>query len=159
LKSIIIGLGNPLFSDDAVGLLVARAIKFRITDRTVTVAEVTVAGLDVVDIISGYEKAIIIDAVQTSYNKPGTIYRFELGQLSAIKEGCPHNIDFLTSIILGKQLGLAVPAEIVVFGIEAENVTDLNEGCTPLVNAAIPDCVDRIMTELKLKNSADNLVF
>jgi hydrogenase maturation protease len=159
LKSIILGLGNLLFSDDAVGLLVARAIKCRITDSTVTVAEVTVAGLDVLDIIAGYEKAIIVDAVQTSQNQPGTIYRFELDQLSAIKEGCPHNIDFLTSIMLAKQLGLAVPAEIVVFGIEAENVTDLNEGCTPLVNAAIPDCVDWILDELKITSSTGNLVF
>jgi hydrogenase maturation protease len=159
LKSIILGLGNPLFSDDAVGLLVARSIKYRITDEDVAVAEATAAGLDVLDIITGYEKAIIVDAVQTSQNKPGTIYRFELDQFSTTKEECPHNIDFLTSCQLGKKLGLALPAEIIVFGIEVENISDLNEECTPLVKAAIPDCVDMIMAELKVTSPTGNLIF
>jgi hydrogenase maturation protease len=148
LKTIILGLGNPLFGDDAVGLMVARAVKARITRTDIEAVEASVAGLDVIDIIADYEKAIIIDAVQTTRNKPGTIHRLDLNQLSETNAGCAHSIDFLRSIILGRKLGLALPNSISVIGIEVENAGDLKEECTPLVKAAIPVCIEMIMAEL-----------
>lgn len=148
LKTIIVGLGNPSFSDDGVGLLVARAIKRKIPVVDATVVEATIAGLDVLDIIANFEKAIIIDAIQTPQGAPGSIYRFEINQVSSLIEVSPHSINLLTSLKLGKKLGLTLPEEVIVFGIEAQNVDDLSEECTPLVKAAIPFCVGKIMTEL-----------
>ncbi len=154
MKTIILGLGNPLFCDDAVGLQVARAVAANISGVDITLAEATAAGMDVLDLISGYEKAFIIDAIQTTRNKPGTILRLELDQSPEYAGVCAHNISFLSSIMLGKQLGLPLPEEIVVFGIEVENIEDLREDCTPAVRAAIPHCVNMILDELNLADSA-----
>jgi hydrogenase maturation protease len=154
LKTIILGLGNPIFCDDAVGLLVARAAGTNISGTDITIAEATAAGIDILDIISGYEKALIIDAIQTDRNNPGTVLRIELKQYPEYAEPCAHNISFLSSIMLGKQMGLPLPKEIIIFGIEVENIQDLGEGCTPAVKAAIPNCVDMILDELNLANSA-----
>jgi hydrogenase maturation protease len=162
LKTIILGLGNPQFSDDAVGLLVARDIKLRISGSNTTVAEATAAGLDVLEIIADYEKAIIIDAVQTTRNQPGAIRRFDLKEMLEISEKhkrSAHSIDFLTSIVLGKKLGLSLPDDIILIGIEAQNVVDLSEECTPPVRAAIPVCIEMIMNELKMTGSSDNPVY
>jgi hydrogenase maturation protease len=148
LNTIIVGLGNILFSDDGVGLLVARALKSNVSEKYVAVVEAIVAGLDILDIITGFEKAIIVDAFQTGQFKPGTICRFDIDQISSFQERYPHSIDFLTSIKLGQKLGLVLPEKIILWGIEAENIAHLKEGCTPLVQAAIPICVDMILKEL-----------
>lgn len=148
MKTIIVGLGNTSFSDDGAGLLVARTIKGKILDKDTAVVEASVAGLDILDIIADFEKAVIIDAVQTEDGKPGSIYRFDLDQLFFLKEGSPHHIDFLTSFYLAKKLELPLPGEVILFGIEAQTIDQPNEGCTPPVAAAIPLCVEKIMTEL-----------
>jgi hydrogenase maturation protease len=151
LKTIIAGLGNPLFSDDGVGLLIARALKSQVSNTDTEIVEVTVAGLDILEIIADYDKAFIIDAVQTEQGEPGTIYRYDMNQIlsfSMLNKGIPHIIDFPTSYKLSRELGLPLPGEIIIFGIEAQNTEILEEGCTPKVRAVIPICVEKIMAEL-----------
>ncbi|MBN1190223.1 MAG: hydrogenase maturation protease [Dehalococcoidales bacterium] len=154
MKTIILGLGNPLFCDDAAGLLTAREIKRRIRSEQITIGETSAAGPDIPDIIAGYDKAIIIDAVKTADGKPGQIYRIDVSRQSPGKGSSAHNTDFLTSILLAGRLGLALPHEITVFGIEAENITVLSDECTPQVKAAIPVCTEMVIAELDLKEPA-----
>jgi hydrogenase maturation protease len=156
LKTIIIGLGNPSFSDDGVGLLVTRSITNKIANADISIVETSTAGLDILDIIADYEKAIIVDAVQTENGIPGSIYRFDLNELSFLEEGSSHNIDLLTSVNLGKKLGLSLPNQIIIFGIESQNISEPKEECTPRVSAAIPLCIEKIINELQAEPKFSN---
>jgi hydrogenase maturation protease len=149
LKTIIIGLGNPSFSDDGAGCLVARALKNEIGSADVTCLEASITGLDVLNIIADFQKAIIVDAVQTQAGKPGSLYRVSVDQLSSSKEGSPHKINLITSLELAKNLGFPLPDSIILFGIEASDIDNPQEGCTPQVEAAIPGCVKKIMAEIE----------
>ena len=115
-----------------------------------TVIDTSPCGLDILELIAGFDKAIIIDAVQTGKNEAGFIYRFDINQVQSPSKVYPHEIDFITSLKLGEKLGLAIPNEIIVFGIEVQNVNGLNDECTPRVRAALPFCVENIMNELNL---------
>jgi hydrogenase maturation protease len=149
MKTIILGLGNSLFGDDAVGVLVARALKPRAANADIIIEEAAVAGLDVLDLLSGSDRAIIIDAVQTPQGRPGSIYRLDRTQISRFESPNPHQLDFLAALELGQRLGLELPREIILFGIEAGNIIEPNQVCTKEVEAAIPGCLAAIVRELE----------
>jgi hydrogenase maturation protease len=150
MKTIVLGLGNTSFGDDGVGILIARALKQKITDPQVEVAEAAVCGLDVLDLVSGFEKAILIDAILTPGGKPGTIYRLDLSQFEASRQSISHKIDFLSAFELAKKVGMAVPEVVTILAVEAESTENSSEKCTPKVFSAIQPCADMAMRELEL---------
>ena len=150
MKTLVVGLGNPILKDDGVGLRVAEALKSRLDRPEVTVVETSMAGLSFLDLLAGYDKAIIIDAIQTEGGNAGQIYRLDLEALGLIKHAAtPHDMDFITALALGKRLGIALPQEVVIFAIEVADASTFGEECTPEVRQAIPACVETIIQELK----------
>ena len=149
MKTLILGLGNPILSDDSVGLRVARELANRFNQPDITVMETSVAGLDFLDLLVGYDRAIIIDAIQTKEGKVGQVYRFEPEAFDATRHAStPHDVNFATALELGNRLGLDLPQRIAIFAIEVQNVSSFSEECTPEVMAAIPVCVRMITQEL-----------
>jgi len=142
-------MGNPLLCDDGVGLRVAAELKNRVDRPDITVTETGVAGLSLLDLLVGYDKAIIIDAIQTVSGKAGQIYRLEPKSFdTALHTASAHGIDFTTALEFGKKLGLPLPQQIVIFAVEASDVTTFREECTPEVKQAVPVCVEMILREL-----------
>jgi hydrogenase maturation protease len=149
MKTLILGLGNPILSDDSIGIRVARVLGDRLKQSEITVVETSAAGLDFLDLLSGYDKAIIIDAIQTREGKVGQVYRLESTALNATRNTvASHDIDLTTALELGNRLGLALPQQIVIFAIEVENVSSFSEECTTEVMMAIPVCVTMILQEI-----------
>jgi hydrogenase maturation protease len=101
------------------------------------------------DLLTGYERAIIIDATQTGKGKVGQVYRFQLGELDTTQHTTTsHGIDFVTALEMGKKLGLALPQQITIFAIEVQDVNSFGESCTPEVTKAIPICARMIIQEI-----------
>lgn len=147
-KILVVGLGNPILGDDAVGLRVAQALKDRVAPG-IEVVEASIAGLDFLELLSGVDRAIIIDAIQTEGGRPGEIYRLEPGSFRATRHATtPHDVNFATALELGRRLSLPIPKSIVIFGIEACQVDTLSEECTPEVEEAVPRCVEMVIKEL-----------
>ena len=154
MKTLILGLGNPILSDDGVGLRVARALEDRLDWPDITVMETSVAGLDFLDLLAGYDRAIIIDAIQTREGRVGQIYKFEPEAFDATRHvSTPHDVNFATALELGNRLGLPLPQQITIFAIEVANVSSFSEECTTEVMAAIPDCVAMVIEEIMLGDS------
>ncbi|MBM3118124.1 MAG: hydrogenase maturation protease [Chloroflexi bacterium] len=152
-KTLILGMGNSLLSDDGVGLYVAAELKKRLDQPEITVMETGVAGLSLLDLLVGYDRAVIIDAIQTADGKAGQIYRLDPEAFdSTHRTAAPHNVSFTTTIELGKRLGLALPPQITIFAIEASDISTFSEECTPNVKQAIPTCVEMIIQEITKKD-------
>ena len=77
MRTLVLGLGNPILSDDSVGFRVAQLLRSRLDQREVTVLETGVAGLNLLDLLVGYDKAVIIDAIQTVEGKAGDVYHLD----------------------------------------------------------------------------------
>lgn len=149
MKTLVLGLGNPILSDDAVGIRVAHQVGERLDDPQVTVAETSEAGLSLLDAIVGYDEVIIIDAVQTEKGHAGQIHRMGAEDFSLSKRFAPpHQINLATSLELGNALNLAMPRKITIFAVEAKDVTTFSEKCTPDVEKVIPEVVKMVMEEL-----------
>ena len=152
MKTLIVGLGNEILTDDAVGLYVVRELKKRGNDINVTIVEASLAGLGLVDMLVGYEKIIVVDAIQTKSGQAGQIHRLNSDDLSSTRHtASTHNVNFASALELGRTLGLAIPKNIVIFAIEAEDFHTFREECTPSVRKAIPRCAKMIVREISNK--------
>jgi hydrogenase maturation protease len=149
MKTLVLGLGNPILSDDGVGIKVAHEVANQLNSPHVTVAETSGAGLSLLDSIAGYDKVIIIDAIQTKEGNTGQIYRMGTEDFSLTKHlSSPHQINLVTALELGKMLNLAMPQKITIFAVEAKDVTSFSEKCTPEVEQAIPEVVKMVLENL-----------
>lgn len=153
-KTLVLGLGNPILSDDGAGCRVAMALKDKLDGSEVDVLEASVAGLDFLDLLTRYDRAIIIDAIQTDKGTPGQVYRLESEILADTRHaGTPHDVNLATALELGKKLDLPLPGQITIFAIEVADVTSFGEECTPEVTKAIPACAALIFRELNGKEN------
>ncbi len=149
MKTLVLGLGNPILSDDGVGTRVAREVGNKLKDPQVAVSEASAAGLSILDSIIGYDRVIIIDAIQTEKGEAGQIYRMSTPDFALTKHfSSPHQINLATALELGKMLNLEMPQQITVFAVEAQDVTRFSEKCTPEVEQAIPEVVEMVLEDL-----------
>jgi hydrogenase maturation protease len=144
-KNLIIGLGNTILSDDGVGIYVARELAKRIPSDAVTVKEASVGGLELLDLIKGYERILLIDAVMTGQADVGSLIHLKLEDLAGGSAMTRHQVSFSEALELGKRLNMNLPEEIVIFGIEVEDIFTFGESCTPKVQSKIEDIVEEIV--------------
>jgi hydrogenase maturation protease len=150
LRTVIIGVGSLLRGDDAVGIRVAEALEREALPPDVCVLTTTAAGLALLDLLTGYERALIIDAVQTRQGKPGDVYRLGLDDLPApLHSFTVHDVSLRSALDTGQKMGLALPSHIVIFAIEVADVTPLRENCTPQVEVAVSKAVSLVLGELR----------
>ena len=152
MSTIVLGLGNPYQGDDSAGPRVARTLRDLLPSTSVIVEEASIGGLDILEVLSGYDKAIIIDAIDTEKGTPGTIYRLEMDDIAINYNVSSHEMDFITAIELGRKIGLSLPLSITIFAIETGQTAYPQKECTPPISAAIPLCADMIIRELQTKH-------
>lgn len=155
LKTLVIGLGNPILGDDGIGWRVAAAVQRELSltngrYQNVEVDCFALGGLSLMERLIGYELAIIIDAFQTSDGRPGQVYNMSLRDLPDLSTGhttAAHDTSLQNALRLGREMGAELPNEVDVVGVEAEQVYEFSEELTPAVAAAIPEAV-RTVTRL-----------
>jgi len=150
MKTLVMGLGNPILSDDGVGLKVAAGIKAAIDRPDVSILETELGGINLLELLVGYDRAIIVDAIKTRKGKPGHIYKLKPDSLAGTRHtNSTHGIDFAATLELGKRLGMDLPKDIIIFAIEAEDVHTFSEDCGLQVKRAIPVCSKGVIQFLK----------
>jgi len=150
MSTLIIGLGNPLVTDDGVGLRVAAELRTRLAGRSdVVVVEDYWGGLRLMEQMVGYDRAIVIDAI-CSGARPGTIHHLAPGDMPTQRSASSHDMTLPTALALGRQAGLRLPVDeaIVLVGIEAEDILNFGETCTPAVTAAVSRAVADVLAVL-----------
>ena len=149
-KTLVLGLGNPILSDDGVGPAVARELEGKLDPLVVTVTEASLGGLNLLDLLVGYDRVIIIDAIKTAGGQPGQIHRLDPTALTTTRYATsPHDVNLATALELGKKLGLAMPQKLDIFAVEVSDTENFSEAYTPAVAAAIPACVAMVLGELE----------
>ncbi len=139
MRTLIIGLGNPLVTDDSVGLRVAAELRCRLAGHPdVEVVEDYWGGLRLMEQMVGYDRAIVIDAI-CSGAPPGTIHHLAIGDMPTQRSASSHDMSLPIALTLGRQAGLRLPQDeaILLVGIEADDILNFGETCTPAVAAAV----------------------
>ena len=141
-KSIVVGLGNDLLGDDAIGLHATRAIRDECA-ASADFVECNLHGLALLDVLTGLSRAIIIDAIHTGRHKPGTILQFGPDDLRSIPSSSPHYASLAEVISIARRLELDFPHEIVILAVEIAGPPEIGSKLSKQVADSIPGLVGR----------------
>ena len=149
-KLLVLGLGNDILTDDAVGLHVVHELQRELAGHpSIDFRETTEMGLALLDFITGYRVVVIVDSIQTGKASPGFLHELDAAALSQLTGRTPHFVGVSETLALGRQLGLAMPDQVRIFAIEVEDPFTLGTALTPALQAALPGLVARIRTALE----------
>jgi hydrogenase maturation protease len=150
MKTIIVGLGNPILGDDGVGWKVAEELKKHLSpDMPIHVELLSLGGLSLMEHLIGYERAILIDAIDSDL-EPGSIITSKLSELpdvAAFHTSSAHDISLQNALKLGKSMGADLPEQVTVVGIATNHVYDFSEELSRPVSQAISKAT-RIVIDL-----------
>ena len=148
-RTIVIGVGNPILSDDGVGWRVARELRSRLADRgNVDVIELCAGGIAIMEALVGYDRAVVVDSMEGG-GKPGTVYRVSPDGLEGTRNSaCAHDTTFRAALETGGLLGLALPGRIDIWGIEPGDVDTFGDELSDAVACVVPRVVDGVMRTL-----------
>ncbi len=149
-KTVILGCGNTLMGDDGVGIRVIERLQEMKLPENVEVIEAGVGGMSILSWIEDADKAIIVDAVQTGNEPPGTVYEFTDKELppSDMFMLSLHDLNLVDTINVGRVVQ-KMPEEIIIIGVEVKRVAEFTKELTPEVEGAIPEVLDLVLKELQ----------
>ena len=106
------------------------------------------------ELIKGYQRLIIADAILTDKTKAGKIHRLSLKDLAKTNKSItPHEAALVTTIEIGNSLFPGeMPGEVVVYGVQTSNVEQFSGKMTSAVKAAVPEVVRLILAEILKEN-------
>jgi len=140
MKTIVIGLGNPILGDDGVGWKVAEEVKKQLPPSLLVAIEfLSLGGISLMEHLIGYDRAILIDAL-ASDQEPGSIMTSQLSEMpdtSAFHITSVHDTSLQNALKLGKEMGADLPEQVIVVGIATNQVYDFGEELSQPVAQAV----------------------
>lgn len=147
-KTLVLGVGNLLLSDDGLGVHAIRRLESR-TDLPpeVLLVDGGTCGLELLQYFEGVERLIIIDAVK-NHAQPGTLHTLTGNQIPVylLRKISPHEVA-LPDLLFAAQIRDLSPSEIIVIGIEPESL-DLGMELTGVVNNHLDALVEQVVQNL-----------
>jgi len=146
---LVLGLGNILCGDDGAGVVAVHRIRRDyVMPPGVRVVDGGTLGLDLLALVAATDRAILVDAVRAD-GAPGTLVRLtgaEVGQ-AVYERLSPYQIG-VADLLAGAAMCERYPEEVVIVGVVPE-MTDLQLGCTPPVQASLDGLVANAIAELQ----------
>lgn len=155
---LIVGLGNPILGDDGVGWRVAEEVSARsgiplgdaplpgLSPRKpdpVTIERFSLAGLSLMERLTGFDRVIIIDSLNTGQYPQGEVVHFTLADMDDLTHGhsaSAHDVSLKNALKMGRGMGEALPDDehVHIIAIEAQHIYDFKEELSPQIAAAVP---------------------
>jgi len=145
---LIVGMGNPILSDDGVGFHVARRLGGLFPGATVET--IPMIGMDLLDRMAGHDALVVVDAVATGSSPVGTVSRLELPG-EGLHATSSHGPDLQILLSLGRSLGLGVPRSIVVYGMEIGTAVPYGRVLTRELRMQFNTAVQIIADDMKIR--------
>jgi hydrogenase maturation protease len=155
MKTIILGIGNPLLGDDGIGVHIAHLLKDKVQSPSVKVDEAFTGGMNLLDLIRGYERAILIDTIHRQDQPVGSIARYDLSDLPTQHSLNPHDTSLAEAITLAHRLGdTQIPSEILIYGITVHEIcTEFSEELSQTLKDRLPSIISRILKDIQSMNN------
>lgn len=133
-KTLILGLGNNILTDDGIGPRLVSDLAHMIKNPNIKFDIASCGGLEIMECIKDYVKVIFIDSIRNRNGKPGDVYYFrpsdfrETSHLSNL-----HDVNFLTALELGRSLNMGLPVDLHIIAVEIIEDMVFSEEFTPPV--------------------------
>jgi len=153
MRTLVLGLGNPILRDDSIGLRVAQELRGQFDGNPdIEVSEDYWGGLRLMERMIGFDRVIIIDAILAD-SEPGTIHLLSPDDIPTQRSASAHDVNLPTALEFGRRAGAQLPpaSEITLIGIEAADVQTFDESLTPELECALPHAVEAVLSAMKRK--------
>ena len=149
-KTLVLGVGNLLLSDDGVGIhTIQRLQKVTQLPEEVQVLDGGTMGLDLLHYLEGIAHLVIVDAIETTDQPPGTLTRIADDDVPAYlaTKLSPHEIG-LPDMLFAAKLRDLYPASVVIWGVQPAT-TEVGLDLSPPVAAQVDTLVASVVEELE----------
>ena len=143
MRTLVLGLGNELAGDDAVGLLAARAVREDLADAA-DVVESSASGMALIEVLAGYERAVVVDAIMTGKSAPGTITDMGMDEVGRVVAPSVHQAGLPELAAVAERLGLGFPSRTRVLAVEVVDPHTLGAPLSAPVVAALEEVARRV---------------
>jgi hydrogenase maturation protease len=147
-KITVLGIGNPLCSDDGIGIRIIGEMRENSSQKGIQFID----GGTAPDLFSLLDedvtKLIIVDALKGG-GPAGSIYRLVIRD-SNISEETPvslHGLGVLDSLLMMKKLGMRRP-EVVIVGVEPAEVSP-GLKLSPRIETVVPSIIKAVEDEIR----------
>jgi hydrogenase maturation protease len=159
VRTVVLGLGNPVLCDDGVGLAVVAALRKLLEAGPISGVDVlasTRAGFELIDLLRDYGRAILVDCLAIPDPQPGRVRRLALDDVAGSSRLVnAHELSVGVAFQLAERMGIPMPSEVEILAIEAADTCTIFEGLTPAVEAAVAPLSREIYEDLKRRAPAD----
>ena len=141
-RILVQGLGNDILGDDAVGLLAARRLR-AFLPASVDVQEAAGGGIGLLDVLEGYDCALLLDSIATGTHPAGAILEFTSDDFRKLVAPSPHYTGVPELLQLAEQLDIPFPTTIRILALEIADPYQIRGGLSQSAADALADLVTR----------------
>jgi len=143
VRILVLGLGNDLMADDAIGHLAVRELAPRLAGRA-TVAATPLHGLALLDEMTGYDAAVVLDAACTGRHPVGEVHEIDPASLKRVAAPTPHFAGLPEMLDFAERLALDFPRRVRIVVVEVLDACTIGGSMTPAVRRALPELCARV---------------
>jgi hydrogenase maturation protease len=148
-KTLVLGVGNTLMSDEGVGVhVVERLAAGYEIPKEVQLLDGGTLGMDLLYYLEGIENLLLVDAVET-HKEPGTIIRLEDDEVPsflALKIS-PHQLG-VPDMLAAARFKDLYPKRLVLWGIQPE-LLEIGLELSPLIESKMDTLVGKLIDQLR----------
>jgi hydrogenase maturation protease len=149
-KTLVLGVGNLLLSDEGVGIrVIERLVETYDLPESVQILDGGTLGLDLLYYLEGVENLLIVDAVEME-KTPGTLLRMEGEEVPAFLsiKMSPHQIG-IPDMLFAAKLKDLYPRNVVLWGVqpaELDTGLDLSSAVAAQLEVLLLRVVDQLVS-------------
>jgi hydrogenase maturation protease len=148
---LLVGLGNPIMGDDAIGIQVVKMLQEKAHGRSdLEFKQLSIGGIGLIEEIMGYEQVFIIDSV-ASTDAPGRIRELSPEDFKGTEyASSPHSTNFATALELYRKFDPSrIPGTIRIFTVNINPEFTFREALSPPVQRAAVELADLVGHEIE----------
>jgi len=146
MKTLILGMGNPILCDDGVGIHIARSLEGVVPDAAVVTT--TMIDLQLLEILTDYDRVFIVDALLSSGDDIGTVKKLTVEQ-GTLHLFSSHGLHFFELLKLGQELQYRLPEIGGVYGIVIREEYSFGTALSPEIMMKQKEIIREITTDMK----------
>ena len=149
MKIALLGVGNILLKDEGIGVRIIQELENNYTfPHDVHLIDGGTSGPHILNLIEGFEKIIVIDAVQGG-EEPGTLYKFNLDQIPFRITMKISNHQTSVLEVLSQAKLLDKKTKVTVIGIEPQDISPWGMELSPIIKNKMTALIDLVLKELE----------
>ena len=143
-RQLVLGLGNDLLGDDGIGPWLVGALRERPALAGFDFDTADGSGLGLLDLLDGYERAVIVDCMPDEDGEPGQVQRLSAEEFESRSFDLSSHYAGLPQVLaLGHRLGLAMP-NVDVLAVLVEDPYRIGTDFSPELEGRLPDIADEV---------------